>query len=175
MTPPSTPVEIPFGNIITGVATVVAVVIANRLSYGRTNKEKVWDLRRQAYGLILSELGAIEQICDTADEYISEDEDRYFDGLDQKHNKEIAEHMGAIRKRVADDYLILSDAFIALYDELLKEMSGDPYNDISSEAHDTFCAAIRKHRPLLGALARSEMAIQKKCWSSFRRSPVRWS
>jgi hypothetical protein len=100
--------------------------------------------------------------------YASEDEGRYFDGLDQKHNKEIAEHMDAIRKRVADGYLIISDAFIRLNDELLKEMSGDPYNDTASEAHDTFCAAIRKYRPILRALARREMTIQRKRWLIFR-------
>ena len=56
--------------IITASATVFAVVIANRLSYVRTYKEKLWDLKRPAYGLILSELAAIEQICNSADEYI---------------------------------------------------------------------------------------------------------
>jgi hypothetical protein len=164
-----TPAEIPYGNIITGIATVVAVVIANRLSYGRTNREKLWDLRRQSYGFILSELGSIEQICDIADEYISEGgEQRYFEGQDQLHNEKIHMHMNAMRKRFADDYLILSDTFIALYEKLSKEMSSDPYNSTPSDDHDIFSAAIRKYRPLLTTLARSEMMIHNRWWQPSR-------
>jgi|HubBroStandDraft_6_1064221.scaffolds.fasta_scaffold666551_2 hypothetical protein len=157
--------EVPWGNIVTAIAAVVAVVIANRLSYGRSNKEKLWDLRRQAYGLILSELSEVEQICDSADEYIQQDEDRYFESVDQKDNFAIAKHMEAINRRIADDYLILSDAFISMYGELKKEMSGDPYNDTPPEEHEKFSTAVRKYRPLLIALARGEMTVRNRWWS----------
>lgn len=154
--------------IITAGATLFAVVLANRLSYDRTYKEKLWDLKRPAYGLILSELAAIEQICNSADAYIQEDEDRYFESVAEKHNEKIAKHFEAISKRIADDYLIMSEDFIALHDELMKEMTGDPYNDDddASEAHKTFTAAIRKYRPLLLALARAEMIVPTK-WLLF--------
>jgi hypothetical protein len=162
--------EIPYGNIITGVATVVAVVIANKLSYGRTNKEKVWDLRRQAYGFITSELRAVERICDIADEYISEvGAMNYFDGPDRKHTAQIHDHMNSIRNRFSDDYLTLSDGFIALYEELTKEMTGDPNNNLPPDDHDIFCAAIRKYRPLLTSLARSETTTRNRWWSSVFR------
>ncbi|MFH1345223.1 MAG: hypothetical protein ABIL01_29065 [Pseudomonadota bacterium] len=147
----------------------MAVVIANWLSYGRTNKEKVWDLRRQAYGLIISELRAVEQICDVVDEYISEvGAMHYFDGPDRKHLAQIHDHMSSIRKRFADDYLILSDGFVTLYEELIKEMTGDPNNNPPDD-HDIFSAAIRKYRPLLTSLARSETATRNRWWSSLFR------
>lgn len=162
--------EFPYLNILTPITTVLAVVIASRLSYGRAYKEKVWDLRRQAYGLILSELAAIEQICDMADEQISETSVMsYFDGRNRKNDEQIHEHMIAIRKRFADDYLILSDGFIAFYEGLTKEMMSDPYNSLPPEQHDTFCEAIRKYRPLLTSLARSETTIRNKWRSLFFR------
>jgi len=160
-------VEIPWGNIVTAIATVVAVVVANRLSYGRSNKEKLWDLRRQTYGLVLAELGEVEQICDGADEYIQQDEGRYFESVSQNYDAEIAKHMAAIRRRFADDYLILSEPFIALYEEFTREMSGDPYNDLPPERHEKFASALRKYRPLLAALAREEMTIRNKWWWPF--------
>jgi hypothetical protein len=64
--------EFPWGNLVGGIIGVVAVVIGSRLTYARSSKEKIWDLRRAAYSVILSELAAIERICDDADEYIAE-------------------------------------------------------------------------------------------------------
>jgi hypothetical protein len=63
--------EIPLGNVVTGIATVIAVVIANRLTYSRSTKERLWDLRRQAYGVILAELGAADRIIHGANKYIA--------------------------------------------------------------------------------------------------------
>jgi hypothetical protein len=154
--------EIPWGSVITAIATMVAVVIANWLSSGHSNKEKLWDLRRQAYGLILSELAEIERICDSADEYIQEDKYRYFETVSQSDNEKVAKHMGAISQRIADDYLILSDAFIALYSKLKVDMTGDPYNDGPPEKHEKFASALRRYRPLLVALAREEMTMRKR-------------
>ena len=42
--------ELPVGNIVTAVATVISVVIANRLSSRQSGKARLWDFRRQAYG-----------------------------------------------------------------------------------------------------------------------------
>jgi hypothetical protein len=155
--------------IITAGAAVLAVVIGNRLSYARTYKEKIWDLRRQTYGVILSELAAVERICDDADGYISERgyEEYWNNKARERHDAEIANHMGIIQRRFSDDYLILSDAFIGLHDKLMKEMASDPYNALPPDEHETFSEAIRKYRPLLTTLARNEMKIQKK-WSFFR-------
>jgi hypothetical protein len=152
--------------IITAGAAVLAVVIGNRLSYARTYKEKLWDLKRPAYGSILSELAAIEQICDSADRYIEQDSDRYFETIAQKHTAKLFRHFEVINKRIADDYLIMSENFIALYDELSKKMSADSEDIDPPEDHEIFAAAIRKYRALLINLARSEMTIRKK-WPFF--------
>jgi len=146
--------------LITAGAAVLAVIIGNRLSYTRFYNEKIWDLKRPAYGLILSELGEIESICDNADEYIGQDSGRYFETVEQKDNTEIAKHFQAINKRIADDYLILSVEFHALYDEFRKAMGTDPYDFIDPlRDHEIFATAVRKYRPLLIKLCRFEIAI----------------
>jgi len=145
--------------IVTVVGTIAGVVIANRLTSTRSFKEKVWEIRREAYGLILSELVMIERICDSADEHIEEDHDRYFETVEQKDTARINKHWKAIDKRIADDYLILSDEFIALFDEMRKAMATNPYDHDPPEEHATFSTAIRKYRPRLIALAKGEMTI----------------
>jgi hypothetical protein len=150
--------EIPYGSILTSIGTVIGVVVANWLTYHRSNREKVWDLRRQAYGVILSELAAAERICDSADEYIQENVFRYFESeVGRTHDNEILKDLTVARQRVSDDYLILSEAFIALYAQFDIEKSGDPYNGNPPENHDRFAQALRKNRKLLLAQARSEM------------------
>jgi hypothetical protein len=154
--------------LITAGAAVLAVIIGNRLSYTRSYNEKIWDLKRPAYGLVLSELGEIESICDSADEYIDQDSERYFETAEQKDNTKIAKHFETINKRIADDYLILSVEFHTLYDEFRKAMSTDPYDySDPSEDHEVFATAVRKYRPLLIKLCRSEIAIGER-WSIFR-------
>jgi hypothetical protein len=75
--------------------------------------------------------------------------------------------MALVRNRVSDDYLILSDAFIKMYDELTDKMSSDPYNSVPPEDHENFATAIRKYRPRLMALARREMTIRNRWWSLY--------
>ena len=43
--------------LITAGAAVLAVIIGNKLSYTRSYNEKIWDLKRPAYGLILRPSG----------------------------------------------------------------------------------------------------------------------
>ncbi len=52
--------------LITAGAAVLAVIVGNKLSYTRSYNEKIWALKRPAYGLILSELGEIEAELATA-------------------------------------------------------------------------------------------------------------
>jgi hypothetical protein len=59
------------GNIITGIMTLVCVFIGSRLSYRRSIKEKFWDVRREAYGGILSELAEVDRITKGADAWMT--------------------------------------------------------------------------------------------------------
>jgi hypothetical protein len=149
-------------NIVAPITSLVAVVVASGLAYRRSTKEKLSDLRRQAYGAILSELAAVERICAVADEFIMEDELRYFHSDESRtHNDKIAEHMGAARQRYTDDYLVLSEQFIALFERFLTELAASSQNDLPPDEHDHFVRAVRQNRPQLLVQARSEMPRHK--------------
>jgi hypothetical protein len=162
MQPPSDNIVTVIAAVVTVIGTIAGVVVANRLTAVRSSKERIWDFRRVAYSQILSELGDIERICDDADEYINERGfNEYWGTKTRKDNDdEVARRMKIISNRLSADYLILSDKFIKAYDSFANDARSDPYNASPDEEHDTFASAVRKHRPLLTALARSEMDIK---------------
>jgi hypothetical protein len=159
--------EIPIGTVITSIVSIIAIVITSRLAYGRSNKEKLWDERRRAYGVILSALAAAERICDEADDYI-EHQNGYFESKTSRaHGAKIAEHMKTADNRFSDDYLILSDAFITLYGELNDKRRAVSYQDeLPPDEHERFAETLRTYRTRLMAQARSEMNAQNR-WGSF--------
>jgi hypothetical protein len=158
-------------NFITPVVTVVAVLLTSQLAYGRGNKEKVWDLRRQAYGVILSELAAVDRVCDRAADFMQEDFVRYFHtDYYREHNGQISTHMAVVDARYSSDYLILSDAFLSLFEGFRVALAAGTPNDDPPEEHDRFVGAVKHWRPLLLAQARSEMPLSRTRWS-LRRSP----
>ena len=81
---------------------------------------------------------------------MQEDKHRYFesDALDA-HNRQINEHMKTTRQRFSDDYLILSDQFIALFEAFMSDLDAMPPGEIPPVEYELFAAAVRKHRPLL--------------------------
>jgi hypothetical protein len=158
--------ELPLGNIVTAVATVLAVMVANHLSYRKSNRERLWDLRRAAYGLMLSELAAVERICDGIDEAVAERSfEAYWETKGRtRDDAEITERMGKVHQRYSDDYLIISDEFIKVFDKFLGNGRADPYVSSPPEEHEAFSAAIRKYRPRLMGIARNEMKTEGKWW-----------
>lgn len=147
--------------LITSVSALVGVFVANYLSSIRATEDKVWDLRRQAYGVIISELSSIESVLNNAKEMIDEDEQRYFmgEGYD-RHNKIIGRHNSKLHQRFADDYLILSDEFIAEFEKFSEATEVSDPNDGIVEVRDQFDTAVREYRPRLLKIARAETTAQ---------------
>src|SRR5260370_6946474 len=108
---------------------------------------------------MLAELASIEHICDGIDDAVNERSyEEYWETKSRvRDDAEIAERMGRIQKRFSDDYLILTDEFIKIFDELTGEMRGDPYNTSPPDEHEIFSPPIRKHRPRLMAIPRDEL------------------
>lgn len=142
--------------IITAAGALIVAWVGHKLGYYRATNERIWDLRREAYSVILLELAKAEKIFDSADQYIQEDEDRYNESdIAQLHGHKIGEHLSAARDRYSSAYLILSDPFVELFEKFESEI---PYDDNDSE-HDpkpTFSEVLRKHRKILLAHARQE-------------------
>jgi hypothetical protein len=159
-----------FGSFITGVVTVVGVWLTNRLSYGRSTKEKLWDVRREAYGAILSELADIDRITKGADEWMDTmGQGEYLgSGAIDEDKVKINGHLKVIWKRYSDDHLIMSAAFISLFENFISEYDrGDP-NDATHSKHLRRRKIITKNRALLLAQARREMEIQRGWWRPWR-------
>jgi hypothetical protein len=152
--------DIPVGNLVTAVATVISVVIANRLSSSQTGKAKLWDLRLHTYGVVVSELASVEGILDAADNMIAEDVHWYNEYAVGPDNERINGHLRTARQRFSDNYLILSDAFIGLFQAFNSELAAIPDDEPFPCDHELFAAVVRKHKPLLLAQGRSEIAVR---------------
>ncbi|WP_298222660.1 hypothetical protein [Acidocella sp.] len=167
--------QFPIGNVITSVATVIAVVISNKLSSSQSGQAKLWELRRQAYGVILSELATVERICRSIDSYIEESATRYYES-DERNSMDSRRslHMGVMFQRFSDDYLIISQKFVELFEDFTAELYADPGEifPISEDSEENFSATVRKHKPLLLAQGRTEIAVGNE----FRRylNILRW-
>ena len=96
---------------------------------------------------------------------MAEDVHRYVESdARDKHNEQIAAHMKTLRQRFSDDYLILSDPFIALFEAFTADLASGPPDEGYPEEDERFSEAVRKHRPLLLAQARKEMAARRQLW-----------
>jgi hypothetical protein len=154
----------------TSGATVVVLnhVFTSRRSYD----EKIWELRRTAYGTILVELAEVENVLGYVDEYIQRNsEEWYFNNdISGKHTSIIAEHMRIIRKLYTDNYLILSDRFIYLFERFLRALDESNNPNLSPpEEREIFAAAVRAARPKLLQQARSEIPLRGE-W----KLPLAW-
>src|SRR5580704_490803 len=94
-------------SILTVAGTIIGVVTTNKLTLSRSYKEKIWDLRRIAYGTILAELASVEHIYDIGDMYIAEGNfHTYWESKSYKeHQKKINSHMNSVRQVFSTDYL----------------------------------------------------------------------
>jgi hypothetical protein len=164
----STIAGIPAGIVVTAVTTLVsgalAAFLTSLLTARRSNDEKIWEMRRIAYGIILAELLAVERVLDDAAEYIEEDKSRYFHGKEaESHNTIINRHMLAIRKSYTENYLVLSDPFIAIFEAFTHQLRASSTNQnlMPFEYLSDFEKAVRLARPKLLTQARSEMPLRR--------------
>ncbi|MGE0061360.1 MAG: hypothetical protein AB7T86_04695 [Xanthobacteraceae bacterium] len=143
--------------LISALSGLIGVALGGWLTFRNASKEKLIELRRNTYGSILHELSQIQQVIDVADECISHvGWDRYFTSeTEQQHTQKIVGHMSELRKKSSAEYLIISDGFRNLLDEMNKEMSSSDAEYY--EEDDTFDRAIAKYRPLLLAQAKKEV------------------
>ena len=149
--------ELPVGNIVAAVATVISVVIANRLSSSQSGQAKLWDFRRLAYGVIVSELASVERIRAVADEYMAEGPHGYSESdARDRHNEQVAAHMKILRQRFSDD--------ITLFEVFTADLASGPPDEDYPDEEERFSEAVRKHRPLLLAQARKEVAARRQLW-----------
>jgi hypothetical protein len=136
----------------------VGVILTNRLSYGRSTKEKFWNERRKAYSAILSELAEVDRITKGADNWMATmGRAEYFSGSIGEDISKIRGHMHVVWRKYSDDHLIMSDEFVRIFESFISEHDeGDP-NDATNTRHLRRRETITKHRALLLEQARKEL------------------
>jgi hypothetical protein len=146
------------GQMVAALAALGGIILGSYLSSRQSSTQALWNLRREAYGAILSKLGAVERVCDSAAEYIDEDEMRYFHcEAYASHNEKISDLMKSVRDRFSDDHLILTEEFIKTFEAFMSAIEPDP-NAIPPEEHEQFVEAVKKYRPRLLTIARREVS-----------------
>lgn len=146
------------GQLVAPLAALAGIVLGSYLSSRQSSTQALWNLRREAYGAILSKLAAVERVCDDAAEYIGEDAMRYFHSeAYSSHSEKINHLMKSIRDRFSDDHLILTDDFIRTFEAFVSAIYPDPNAD-PDEEHEQFVEAVKKYRPRLRSIARREVS-----------------
>jgi hypothetical protein len=148
-------------SIITGTMTLVGVFIGSRLSYGRSIKEKFWDVRREAYTGILSELAEVDRITKGADVWMATMPGEYLNSdWIQKDSEKIENRMGVVWRKYSDDHLVMSDEFVRIFERFISKFDEgyDPNVAFDRTRHLHQRKIITEHRALLLAQARKELA-----------------
>jgi len=152
-------------NLVTVLGTLFGALLGAWLSAGHTHREKVWDLRREAYGVILSEIAMVNRIMSRVVEALKENPHGYFDSPSRPADEaRVSEHLKKARQRFADDYLVLSDQFISIFEQMETDISSDDPNDGWLEDQERLAKAINQAHPLLTAQARNEVTKPARRW-----------
>ncbi len=148
-----------FGSMIAPISGIAGVVVGHMLNRGHSQKEKVKDLRRSAYGVILSELSAAQPFYAAVANGIAEDVHSYHSS-DRwpRHANRIGEHMSSARQCFEREYLVLSDVFIARYEKMLHDIAAaedetHPFGNVEEDGEIARSALID-----LMKIARAEVA-----------------
>jgi hypothetical protein len=105
-----------------GAATITTIVI-NRNERHKFARERIWDLRREAYTKILSALGPARQIGEHVALNYDDDPHGYDAGKPvRKAMAEFAQHYRAARDYYHGYRLVLSAEFAVAYEKLLSDM-----------------------------------------------------
>lgn len=146
-------------NMVAPLSGIIGVVVGHVLSRGHNRKEKIRDLRRAAYGAILSELSAAQPFYDAAADRIAEDP-HYYHSSDawDRHYRQINDHMVSARNCFEREYLTLSEAFIDRYEAMMLQKAhardeADPFANV-----EAYGAITRSARIDLMKIARNEVA-----------------
>ncbi|SFI43536.1 hypothetical protein SAMN05216304_102740 [Bosea sp. OK403] len=142
----------PWGNLITAISTLFAVILTATITSRRGFRAKLWDLKREAYGEILHNLReGIAHLQEVAASQRAGNNDAAIAA-----NRRVEEAANAARICVVRGSVFLPEHFLAAYDEytaeLLKAATSENEDRVQAEI-----AVIQSHRIKLQQLARSEI------------------
>lgn len=169
--------DIPISSVIPIIITIfqlavtsaLAVIVA-RINHNQKGYFDLINLRRVAYGTILAALNSVEVACDAVDSSIADDSHAYFDTKQRHdHEKEMREKLSLAHRKYSEEYLVISDGFISLYEAFQAELLvANQLTDSYPNDHESFSGVIRKFRPLLLDKAKDDLAIYREGHGLFR-------
>jgi hypothetical protein len=150
-----------YATLIAVVGTVCSVVVGailtNRLTFRRSSREKLWDLRRETYSYIVVRLSRAKKQCADINEYLADDPQRFWN-LDKNTTMDrFYEGIREAFERYSDDNLICSPEFILIFEQFDAATNPDPYNDGPDDTYDLYSTALKKFVPKLVAQAGKEI------------------
>lgn len=150
------------GGLIAIISGTTVAVVTNSLMARRAYEEKIWELKRTAYGSIFAGLTAVELVLDHIEDSLenSNYETYYRTDAYKKHSKQIADIMIEVKSTYTCNYLILSPQFIEVFDAFLKDIADDPCA-LPPDNDETFASAVRAVRPKLLEQARKEIPLKE--------------
>ena len=144
------------------VSALVSAFVSNFLASRRTLDEKLWEARREAYGLILSQYAIIARTFDIADKWLARDPMGYFEhSASDKHSVTISECRDKIVEHSSKNYVALSAEFTALYEDERGEYLNLEYEGEYLH-HESTASIFRKYRRLLVNQARKEIRTHRR-------------
>jgi hypothetical protein len=112
------------GALIGAGAASITTIIINRNERHKFARERIWDLRREAYSKIISALGPAQQIGEHVARNYNDDPEGYDAGKPVREAMaEFTQHYRAARDFYHGYRLVLSDQFAAAYEGLLRALS----------------------------------------------------
>lgn len=143
-----------------GISSLTAILIA-RNEREKFRRERSWDLRREAYTVIIGALDHARAITETIDE--GYDEDPHAWDASEYHRKaqeQMIQHFHVARNAVHANRLMLSKSFTAKYDEMNKRLGeADHQNLIPPESAEIAASVMRSIVPELEDLAIRELGV----------------
>ena len=119
--------------IITQIVTVTLLFANNRMAYKRSRREKLWDLKRELYSKVVAE------VSDIKDHYSKAVALYNIPDIDENLKKSVLEREKAIIPKIVhaqdlfhDNYLILSRAFLRIFQSIDDVYQNDPSRDSKS-------------------------------------------
>lgn len=149
------------GAIVGGAISSVTTLIIARGERSKFRRERSWDLRREAYTVIIGALDRARAIAEyIADHY--RDDPHAWDASagNRQAQTEMVEHFQVARTAVHSSRLVLSKAFVARYDEMNRRLAeGNNPNLLPPESAEIAANVMREAVPEMEGLAIRELGM----------------
>lgn len=149
------------GAIVGGAISSVTTWLIARGERSKFRRERSWDLRREAYTVIIGALDRARAIAQYISDRYDEDPHDWDASADNRNAQaEMIEHFQVARTAIHSSRLVLSKAFVAQYEEMNRGLAeGNNPNLLPPESATIAAKVMRKVVPEIEGLAIRELGM----------------